>query len=118
MGGSYNTVHAILGTLFVHFAKERLAAYEDNDEIRSHISDCFLDQQIRDLNQAMSSFQFEQTSTTLELFKRTSPLQVKTEDSVSSSHVIKCNINPDDIDKILQRVARNEAEYRDHYVSN
>ncbi len=118
MGGSYNTVHAILGTLFVHFAKEKLAAHEDNDEIRSHISDCFLDQQIRDLNQAISSFQFEQTSTTLELFKRTSPLQVKTEDSVSSSHVIKCNINPDDIDKILHRVARNEAEFRDHYVSH
>jgi hypothetical protein len=117
MGGSYNTVHAILQMLFVHFAKEKLAAHEDNDEIRSRISDCFLEQQIRDLNQAMSSFQFEQTSTTLELFKRTSPLQVKTQDSVSSSHVLKCNINPDDIDKILHRVARNEAEYRDHYVS-
>jgi hypothetical protein len=116
MGGALNTIYSILRSLFIRFAEEELRALSITNEIQNELTDWLLNKQIADLSAAMSSFGFRHTSTSLELFRRLPPLGFETDDSISSSHVLRCNIDTSDVERILQQVSRCQPEFRDHYI--
>lgn len=70
---------------------------------------------INEFNAMFSKYNYSKTLTTLDLFERTTPLNMETSNEVSSSHVVRCDLKMNDIETLLEKIRNNKISYEDQY---
>jgi hypothetical protein len=107
LGYAYNGARGRFSQLLFNFGLEKLW--------RHNISDLnfYL---INELNEILSKYRYSNTSTTLDLFERTTPLNMDASNEISSSHVVRCNLEMNDVEALVDKIKKNTIRYEDMYI--
>ncbi|HEY9878795.1 MAG TPA: hypothetical protein V6D29_10085 [Leptolyngbyaceae cyanobacterium] len=106
LGFAYNRARSIFSQLLFNFGLDKFCEHNLSD------NNLYL---VSVLNEMLGRYNYLDTSTTLDLFERTTPLNMETSNNVSSSHVVRCDLKMNDIETILKKIKSNKIKYKDQY---
>jgi hypothetical protein len=109
LGFAYNRARAMFCQLLFNFGSDELWGH-DSFDMNLHL--------INEFNEIFSHYNYSRTSTTLDLFKRTSPLNMKASNvEITSSHVVRCDLEMNDVKTLLHKIRDfQENNNKDHYI--
>jgi hypothetical protein len=107
LGYAYNAARAQFSQLLFNFGLEKLWG-TDSSDINFYLID--------ELNEILSKYKYSDTSTTLDLFERTTPLNMDASNEISSSHVVRCNLEMNDVEALVDKIKNNTIRYKNQYV--
>ena len=107
LGFAYNRARGTFSQLLFNFGSDELRG-RDSSDMNLHL--------INEFNEIFIHYNYSDTSTTLDLFERTTPLNMKTSNDISSSHVVRCDLEMNDVETLLHKINNNRIKYKDHYI--
>jgi len=106
LGSAYNATRGLFSQLLFNLGLNKFQE-QNFPEINLYL--------LEELNTTINTYKYSDILTTLDLFEKTTPLNMNTSNEVSSSHVIRCNLEAHDIKKILEKIKGNKIKYQDQY---
>lgn len=109
LGYAYNTTRSLFSLALFSIGADELYSTNSSDRIL-YVIDQF--------NENFEKHNYSDTAITLDLFERTTPLNMETSNDISSSHVIRCDLQAKDIEILLDKIRNKKIKYENQYREN